>query len=197
MVKNIVVFLLVLGFGSLSAQCYIDGSPTVYVGEIQAYTVKNNVAKCSTCHVWTVTEGNIGIANTKGEVVNISGIAEGTAMIFLTMQTKKGEARCNKNISVLPAVIRQNADCDVFYSGFSERKVGENNVKFVHEKSEAYQYRWTAVYEDGRTEFSTDAEPNFTLTKDHQITKISVHILAEQCMRTYSKTYEKNFWTYF
>ena len=196
MKKNLVFFaLIVFTFGF--SQCYVDGSPTVYVGETQTYTVKNNVAKCATCYSWSATEGNINIKTSKTENLEITGLAEGTSMIFLTMQTAKGEARCNKNISILPAVIRENPDCDVYYSGFSEKKSGEGQVTFVHKKSDAYSYRWTALFDDGTSETSTDAFPTFKFTKNNQIAKISVQILAEQCMRTYSKTYEKNFWTYF
>lgn len=195
--KSILTLISFAVYNILAAQCYVDGSPTIYIGETQQYTVKNNVAKCRTCHTWSATDANISMNASKADILEITGVAEGTAMIFLTMQTSKGEAKCNKNISVLPAVIRENLDCDVYYSGFSEKKTDEGQVTFMHKKSDTYSYRWTAVFEDGKSENSAEVFPNFKFTNDNQIVKISVQILAEQCMRTYSKTYEKNFWTYF
>lgn len=182
---------------SASAQCYIDGSPTVYVGETQTYTVKNNKAKCVDCHEWSFAGENIKLKESKEVSLQITGMTAGTAMIFLKMETPNGEVRCNKNLSILPAVVKQNVDCDVFYSGFSEKKLTENKIGFMHKKSDAYQYLWTATYADGQTQTSRDAEPQFNLTKENHLAKISVQILSAQCMRTYTKTYEQNFWAFF
>ena len=195
--KSLLCIALLLFSFTASAQCYIDGSPTVYVGETQTYTVKNNKAKCGDCHEWSVAGQNVKVKEGKQQTIQLTGTAQGTSMIFLKMQSPTGEVRCNKNLSILPAVVKQNADCDVFYSGFSEKKIGENKIGFVHKKSDAYQYLWTATYADGQTQTSRDAEPQFNLTKENQLVKISVQILSAQCMRTYSKTYEQNFWAFF
>lgn len=81
------------------------------------------------------------------------------------MQTAKGEARCDIDIIVLPAVVRENADCVVYYSGFSEKKTAEGQADFVHEKLDTYKYRWIASCESGKVETSDEALPKFTLPK--------------------------------
>ena len=92
------------------------------MGETQTYTIKNSKAKCFDCHEWSFAGENIKLKQSKKESLQLTGMTAGTAMIFLKMETANGEVRCNKNLSILPAVVKQNAECDVFYSEFSEKE---------------------------------------------------------------------------
>lgn len=196
--KRYLLLMLLFACQIAAAQCYVDGSPTLYIGETQLYSVENNSALCTDCHHWSAGSPTVSLVKPLNrKSVKITGVSEGTAVVYVKMQTAKGEARCSKNISVLPAVEKKTEDCDVNFSGFFEKKVTDGKLTFVHEDIAGYRYRWMAEFDDGLTEISENPHPVFNIGKGREIRKISVQILADSCLRTYSKTYEAGFWTYF
>lgn len=197
-VKRYLLLMLLFACQIAAAQCYVDGSPTLYIGETQLYSVENNSALCTDCHHWSAGSPTVSLVKPLNrKSVKITGVSEGTAVVYVKMQTAKGEARCSKNISVLPAVEKKTEDCDVNFSGFFEKKVTDGKLTFIHEDIAGYRYRWMAEFDDDLTEISENPHPVFNIGKGREIRKISVQILADSCLRIYSKTYEAGFWTYF
>lgn len=187
------------------AQCNISGKNTINIGEQATYQIGSEAAQCRDCHLWTYAGQSISfVGDTRQNILSVSGVQPGAAVLSLTYLSSKGISTCSKNIQVLPSGATPSQspntgiDCDININNFKEVKVDNGIVSFFPTGNDGgFGYEWVALYADGSTQSSRDKVPQFNYSKDNSIIRISVKISSKICYKNLSKNYENTFWKVF
>lgn len=205
-----IVFLFgFLSFVNGISQCYILGKPSIKAGETETYTVEKDIAQCGDCHLWTTHGGNVTLqGNVKQNSIKLTGNTGGQTILSLAMLAPQGMVQCSKIVEVTEPVKNitiyktapgsTNANCDIDFNEYQELKVADGMVLFSPTETERnYKYEWTVIYSDGEQKQSTEKKPQFPFSQDHGIISVAVKMISGNCMRTFTKTYDSNFWNNF
>ena len=77
-------------------------------------------------------------------------------------------------------------------------KVSDGVVSFVPAKTEgSLKYEWTAVYDNGDEIKSAEHTPKFSYSKENGIKTLMLRVTSSKCMRTFTKTYDANYWRFY
>ncbi|WP_304344173.1 hypothetical protein [Chryseobacterium koreense] len=207
--KKIILLLSLLIFGAGFSQCYIIGNPNIKVGETENYTVEKDIAQCKDCHLWTIYGDHATVdGDVKQNSIKLKGNTSGQTILSLAMIAPQGMVQCSKVVDVVepvknitinissPEIAKPN--CDIDFSEYREEKAAEGMVSFSPAKTENnYKYEWTVVYMDGAQKQSTEKSPQFPYTKENGIVTVSGKIISTRCMRSFTKTYDSNYWKNF
>ena len=194
---------------SMEAQCNISGNSSVKVNEISTYTLDNDNAQCSDCHLWVTVGGNSQIdGEFRKNSVKIKPNSGGRTVLSLSVLTSQGLSQCSKNIDIIDGTtssvsnlqnsIQTAQDCDIALESFKEVKYADGVVTFFPSNTNNdYKYSWTAVYADGKQAESSEKIPQFPYTKEGSITTVKVKIVSAKCIKSLSKSYDSTYWKFF
>lgn len=201
--KKILVFYALIVFSFAFSQCYIQGNDTMKVSEISTYSLMNAKSECADCYSWEVIGENAKLeGETKQSSVKILPTKGGNFILTASLKSANATKQCSKSIQVLNNIALDpnaiSANCDIKWTDYKERKTADDEVVFESaDKNEKYQFSWTVTYNNGDVKTSNSATPNFKFSKENGIIKVVTKITTVKCTRTFTKNYEKNFWSYF
>ena len=200
--KKILLLLTFLSFTYGFAQCYIEGNSSITVGETETYTLKNNAGQCTDCHHWSTFARNVTLqGDVKQSIIKVNAQGAGQFILSMDMLSPRGKVQCSKVIDVVPkpsAEIYNSPTCDIGTEGFKEVKVSDGVVSFVPAKTEgSLKYEWTAVYDNGDEIKSAEHTPKFSYSKENGIKTLMLRVTSSKCMRTFTKTYDANYWKFY
>lgn len=185
-------------------QCVITGKSSIGIAETETYSLQNDNAQCKDCHLWVTVGGNSTLqTDNKLNTVTLKGTSGGRTILSATILTPAGIEQCSKTIDVAPSnsttpAAKENPNCDIDVNDFKEVKYADGIVSFFpSQTSKEYKYNWTVTYFNGDQKSSSEKVPQFPYSKANSIQKVSLKITDVKCIRTFSKTYENNYWTYF
>ena len=119
----------------------------------------------------------------------------------MDMLSPRGKVQCSKVIDVVPkpsAEIYNSPACDIGLDSFKEVKISDEVVSFVPAKTErSLKYEWTAVYDNGNEIKSAEHTPQFSYSKENGIKTLMLRVTSSKCMRTFTKTYDANYWRFY
>lgn len=206
MKKTILSTFLLISVGMYS-QCDINGKSSINIIETETYTLNNDNAQCTDCHLWVTIGGNSQLeGDTRKNSVKLKPVSGGRTVLSLSVLTAQGISQCSKNIDVVNNVgksLSDNAeqkptDCDINFSGFQEIKYSQAVVSFFPANIQNdYKYTWVVNYANGDQKTSTEKVSQFPLVKENIITSVKLKIISQKCMKDLSKTYDNNFWKFF
>ncbi len=210
--KKSLLFLSLISTTYFFAQCNIEGNNTAKVGEQVTYTVDNDTAQCTDCHLWVTTGGNSTVdGEFRKNNVTIKPNSIGRTILSLTMLTQNGVVQCVKNIDVVAGTntiatsnspetgssITTKPNCDITVDNFKELKYERGIVTFIPSDTENnYKYIWIVSYKN-ETKESTSLIPKFSYSDTNPIVKVMLRIVSKKCIREFSKNYESSYWTFF
>lgn len=200
--KKILLLLTFLSFTYGFAQCYIEGNSSITVGETETYTLKNNAGQCTDCHHWSTFARNVTLqGDVKQSIIKVNAHGAGQFILSMDMLSPRGKVQCSKVIDVVPkpsAEIYNSPVCDIGTEGFKEVKISDGTVSFVPSKAETHlKYEWTAEYDNGEKKISAESAAQFAYSKEKGIRSVSLKVYTSKCMRTFTKTYDANYWRFY
>lgn len=201
--KKILVFYALIVFSFAYSQCYIQGNDTMKIAESATFSVMNATADCADCYSWEIIGANATFeGDIKQSTVKILPNKGGNIILTATLKSTNGDKQCSRNIQIMNNVKLDpneiSANCNISWINYKERKSTDDEVVFEStDKNEKYQFSWTVTYNNGDVKTSNSATPNFKFSKENGISKVVTKITTVKCTRTFTKNYEKNFWSYF
>lgn len=200
--QKIYVFFCSVFFVFNFAQCTIDGSDQIQVGEKQNYFAAKN-QDCKDCYQWIHLDQKVILeSDTNKNEITLKGTVPGEAILFLEIASEKGISKCQKLIQVtvptteiLPA---HSSKCDLAIDSFREIRVAGNQVIFEPETSENnLTYLWTVTYRSGAKKVSSARKAGFEYSNDDVIDHVDLKVVFNKCIKKISKVYDANFWYFF
>ena len=208
MMNKLFLSLSLLGSTIVFGQCNIQGKSTIIPNEVSSYSVENDIAQCSDCHLWTTVGSNSQIeGDFKKNTVNIKPLSGGRTVLSLSMLSPQGLVQCSKNIDIIdgnanitsaPSQTSEKVNCDITVNNYKEVKYDTGVVTFFPNNTQNnYKYTWKVSYANGQTRESNDKIPQFIYSDEMNITKVNVKVVSLNCMKEFSKTYDHNYWKFF
>lgn len=193
--------LVIANFGI--AQCNISGGSHISVDAISQYSVENELAQCKQCHQWSVSSNAQIVGDSRENKVSIKGISNGNATVSLQYLSPQGLVKCSREVTIvgestaIPSVEKKNeGDCDISLENFREVKLKGDMVLLYPDTKEDLVYFWEANYKNGMKETSSEKTPEFKLQLDNPIVSVQIKVFSKSCYKTFTKTYESNFWKF-
>ncbi len=205
MKKTITLFALLIAAFSM-AQCIIIGKTSISIEENPMYSIENDNAQCTDCHLWVTVGGNSQLdGDFRKNTIKLKPTAGGRTVLSLSILTPQGLSQCSKNIDITDKTSnistssnQQKVDCDISVNSFREVKYAEGIVSFFPSNTQNnYGYTWTVIYANGEQKTSTEKIPQFPYTKEGSITTVKLKVLSTQCMKDLAKTYDNTYWKFF
>ena len=206
-----IIFISLLSFSIAGfSQCNITGKNTVYIGTAETFEIENDNAQCTDCHLWSTTGDNLQIqGDFRKKSVTIQPVTDGRTTLSLAVLTSQGLIQCSKNIDVIRTsseesqagnntVQQKNIDCDIDVYDYKEVRYSDGIVGiFPIPSNNNFNYKWTAVYQNGEEKTSTEKVPQFPYSKENGIAVLKLMTTSNKCIKNSSKTYDVNFWKFF
>lgn len=205
MIKTLTFISLSFSF-MLSAQCNIVGKSSITKNEIATYTIENDIAQCPDCHLWIAVGNNAQLeSDFKKNSVKIKPLSSGRTVLSLSILSDHGLVQCSKNIDILADGLidreqtqSEKINCDITTNNFKEVKYDVGMVTFFpNDSQKEYKYTWKVNYSNGEIKESNEKIPKFPYSEEKPITKVSVKVVSLNCMKEFSKTYDKYYWKFF
>lgn len=188
------------------AQCKIVGNSQAKTTQPETYTIENDNAQCTDCHLWSVIGSNAAIdGEFRKNSVKIVPNSGGRIILSLTTLTSQGVSQCSKNIDIADNSVaatpspEQNVNCDVEIKNFKEVKFAEGIVSFfpIEQNPKDFKFTWTVSYANGDKKESTEKVPQFPYSEANPINDVKVKIFSGTCLKSFTKNYEANYWKIF
>ena len=187
------------------AQCDIKGNNQLLIGEPKTYQIDTEVAQCQDCHKWTIDKDIAEInGDQKRNKITIHPKKAGTLQLNLSVLTPLGLQNCNKTITITENKAQDNSgskplsNCDINFSDFKEIKLdNQTAILYPNQRTHNYTYNWTIYNTNGDNYTINDIVPSITLENNKNISHIIVKITSPTCIRTFKKTYNPEYWSYF
>lgn len=195
------------------AQCIITGSSQAQLNQPETYSVENDNAQCTDCHLWAAVGGNSSIEGEfRKNTVTINPIAGGKTVLTLSILTAQGFSQCSKSIDIVGGATSNNSTpvsvstnkklaCDIDVSNYKEVAYSDKVVSFFPIRQEQeqgkFKYLWVAVYLNGDKKESTDKVPRFGYSEENPIVDVTIKVTSDRCIKTLSKNYDATFWKNF
>ncbi|MDO5616192.1 MAG: hypothetical protein Q4G16_08380 [Cruoricaptor ignavus] len=202
---------IILGFGIfasflLSAQCNITGKSTIGINDVETYTLQNDNAQCTDCHLWVTIGGNSQLeGDFRKSSVKLKPTSAGRTVLSLSVLTGQGLAQCSKNIDIVDSNSavgnvqqKTNDDCDINVNNFKEVKYSDGIVAFIPSSTNNnFRYTWTVTFANGEQKESEEKVPQFPYNQGNGIVSVKMKIVSGVCLKNFSKTYEASYWKFF
>jgi hypothetical protein len=189
------------------SQCNIVGKDSFSINDTETYTIENDNAQCSECHLWAVIGRNAQIdGDFRKNSVKIKPIAIGRTVLSLSVLSSEGFSQCSKNIDISAdnasstnsASNYNSVNCDITTTDFKEVKYGQGTVSFFPiPPNNDYKYTWTAIYFGGTQQESSEKVPLFPYNTDGGISTLKVKIMSSKCIRSMTRNYDPTYWENF
>lgn len=183
----------------VAAQCEIAGSDQIQTGERTTLRATISSPACDGCGQWSYDGQNVLLeGDTKQNEITIKGALPGTADIEYTAKAGDEAQKCTKTVHIkIPKTetVTNLKPCAIEINEFTVNGNGDDTATFrVASSPASYRFRWAATYSDGSQKLSSEPEPRFGFTNENLITTVRMQIIAGDCTRTISKTYDPYFW---